>query len=255
MMDDPWQFVPRRRPHAALRLICLPFAGGAASAFRSWADALPESVEVRAIQLPGREGRFAEPAMRQLPQVLQALAGALRPITSCPYAVFGHSMGSILAFELVRLLRRQGQSMPRHLFVSGRRAPHLSLGRRPFHDLPEMDLVAEIRRFDGDAHGLLDSAEMRALLLPAVRADFALHDSYVYRDEAPLDVPMTAFGGMADATTSEDDLHAWQQHCLLPMSVQMYAGGHFFIETQRKHLLQAISAQLRLSTPDQALAG
>lgn len=255
MMDDPWLFIPRRRPHAALRLICLPFAGGGASAFRSWADEVPESVEVRAIQLPGREGRFAEPAIRELPQVLQAVADALRPMTSCPYAVFGHSMGSVLAFELVRLLRREGQSMPCHLFVSGRRAPHLPLGRRPFHDLPDMDLVAEIRRFNGDVHGLLDGAEMRALLLPAVRADFALHDSYAYRTEAPLDVPMTAFGGMEDATTCEDDLHAWQEHCLLPMSVQMYPGGHFFIEAQRERLLQAISAQLGLSTVDQALAG
>ncbi len=249
MTDNPWLYFPRRRPLASMRLFCLPFAGGGASAYRAWPDGLPEWIEPVAIQLPGREGRFAEPALRELRPALHGIRAALAPLLDRPYALFGHSMGSVIAFELVRLLRREGLPLPRHLFVSGRRAPQLPLGRRAFQDLPDMELVAEIRKLSGDANGLFDSEEMRALLLPMVRADFALHDSYAYQDEHPLDVPVSVFGGLDDETTSEQNLRAWQAHTLLPIRLGLYPGGHFFVDSSRREVLQALAETLASAAP------
>lgn len=232
-----------------MRLFCFPFAGGSASAFRSWPDTLGNHIEVVAIQPPGREGRFSEPPLREIDAALVCIRDAIRPLLDRPYAFFGHSLGSILAFETARLLRRDGLPQPRRLFVSGRRAPQVPLGRRPFHNLPDQELVDEIRKLSGDANGLFDSEEMRTLLLPIARADFALHDTYVHREEHPLDVPISVFGGLDDLTTSDENLRAWQAQSALPIRLAMLPGRHMFIDTARDDLLHAIASQLAPTAP------
>lgn len=229
-----------------MRLFCFPYAGGGASAYRSWAEALGDGIELVAIQPPGRESRSAEPPLTDLNNLVERLRDAIAPMLATPFSFFGHSLGALVSFELARALRREGLPLPDTMFVSGRRAPQVPLGRPAFHRLDDMALVSEIRRLGGDAHRLLDDHEMRSLLLPAVRADFAVHDTHVHREEYPLDVRMHVFGGLDDHTTSDANLRAWQEQCELPIVLSMFAGDHFFIDQSRQELLRAIAASLDL---------
>lgn len=244
MMQMPWLSVPRPRAAPTLRLFCFPFAGGSASAFRGWADVFGEHVEVVAVQPPGRESRYAEPPLTDLPELVEHLRDALAPCLDRPFAFFGHSLGALVSFEVARALRRARMPMPLSMIVSGRRAPQVPLGRPPFHRIGDDALVTEIRRLGGDPNRLFDSEEMRMLLLPVARADFAVHDTYVYEDDYPLDVAMTVFGGLDDYTTSEANLLAWQEQCLSPIRLSMFPGGHFFIENTRDEVLSAVAALL-----------
>ncbi len=249
MTRNPWLSVPRPRAAPDLRLFCFPFAGGSASAFRGWGDALDERVEIVALQPPGRESRFAEPAITQMGALVGRICEALASSLDRPFVFFGHSLGALVSFEVARALRRQGRPMPLAMIVSGRRAPQVPLGRPPFHRLDDAALVSEIRKLGGDPHRLFDSEEMRALLLPVARADFAVHDTHVHEDEHPLDVPISVFGGLDDHTTNERNLRAWQEQCVGPVSLSMFPGGHFFIEDARHDVLQAIAALLAQSIP------
>jgi medium-chain acyl-[acyl-carrier-protein] hydrolase len=251
---SPW-IAACNSPHSTkLRLFCFPYAGGGASAYRKWASALPPGVQLLAAQLPGREGRFVEPPLRDLDSVLRHLVSAIEPLLDRPFVFFGHSLGALVAFELTRSLRSLGRPMPAHLFVSGRRAPSIPIGRRAFHDLPDDELIEEIRQLNGASEALLENDEVMALLLPTLRADFAIHDTYVYRQQAALDVPFTVFGGLDDVTTTTDNLSAWETLTARGASLSLFRGGHFFIEEARGEVLSAIGRVLLHLLESRALA-
>src|SRR5205085_9026436 len=126
-----------RNEDAALRLLCLPYAGGAADIFRSWANVFPPTIEVCPIQLPGRGGRLLEPPFTNLSLLVETLTSELLPYLDKPFALFGHSMGAIIVFELARQLRSKKINEPLHLFVSAWRAPQIPRRERPSFDLPE----------------------------------------------------------------------------------------------------------------------
>ena len=238
-----------------MRLFCFPFAGGGASAYRSWAAAMPAHVELQAVQLPGRETRFSEPALRDLDGVLASLVPALASHWDKPFVFFGHSLGALLAFEAARALRRRGLPLPLHMFLSGRRAAHVPLDRRAYHDLPEDELVAEIKKMNDAASPMFDHPELLALALPTLRADFALHDTYSYRPEAPLDIDFSVFGGLADHTTDTAVLKDWQSLSSKATKISLFPGGHFFIDTHKRDVLAVIGRQLHaLAAPSRAVA-
>jgi surfactin synthase thioesterase subunit len=243
-MAQPWfiSFAPAVNPTS--RLFCIPFAGGGASAFRPWPALLPRGVELLAVQPPGRESRFRDAPLRDIDSLVAELGAALETRLDRPFALFGHSMGALVAFELTRWLRRRGLPLPTHLFLSGRRAASMPLGRRPYHDLPDDELREELRRMRGTDDDLLQNDELMALLLPAIRADFAAHDTYRYRAEAPLPVPFTLLGGLDDVTTPPDSVAAWADHGSAGARVHLFAGGHFFINEERAAVLGVIAAEL-----------
>ena len=254
-MRTPWLLCPEPRPQASMRLFCFPFAGGGASAYRGWAAAMPAHVELLAVQLPGRETRFAEPALRDLAAVLAGLVPSIASHWDKPFAFFGHSLGALLAFEAARALRRRTLPVPQHLFLSGRRAAHVPLDRRAYHDLPEDELLAEIRKMSDTPNPLFEHPELVALALPTLRADFALHDTYRYAPEPPLDIPISVFGGLADHTTSTEVLKDWQALTSHKMKISLFPGGHFFIDTQRRDVLAVLAQQLHgLAEPKRAVA-
>lgn len=242
--NEPWVVCPKPNPRAVLRLFCFPYAGGGASAFRTWPEGLPLNVEVYAVQPPGRESRLKEPLFDRLLPLVDALAQALRPYMNMPFAFFGHSLGTLMSFELARKLRRQNAPGPLHLFVAGRCAPQILDPDPPVHELPEPEFVEELRRLNGTPEPVLQHPELMTLLLPTLRADFAINETYVYQDEEPLDCPISAFGGLEDQEVSRDDLAAWRVHTRGNFRLQVFPGGHFFLHTARSLLLQTLSLEL-----------
>lgn len=241
---DRWITRPRPAPRARLRLFCLPHAGGGASAFRGWADTLPADVETCPVQLPGRENRIAEPAFGQLAPLVEALADAIDPWLDLPFVLFGHSNGALVSFELARTLRARGRPGPAHLFASGRRAPDLPASSRSIHALPEAEFLAELSELGGLPSALLEHRELLALLVPTLRADVSIHETYAFQEQAPLACPITAYGGVADPKVKREQLDAWARHTAGPFVRRMFPGGHFYLQDERDTTLRTLSADL-----------
>lgn len=225
-------------------MFCFPYAGGGASVFRSWAESeFLKDVEVCAVQLPGREARIAEAPVDDLPRLTSLLCDALEPWLDRPFVLFGHSVGALVSFELARELRRRGGIEPRHLFVSGCPAPHLRDSER-ISDLSDNDFLDRLYRFNGTPPDVLHHPELMQLMLPALRADFALRDRYVYREESPLSCSITAFGGMSDQHVSGVDLRAWRRHARERFQFWLFQGDHFFLRSAQEPMLETLCSKL-----------
>src|SRR5579871_5186636 len=181
----PWLVVSQSRPQARLRLFCFPYAGGGAAIFRDWPRLLPPTIELFAVQLPGRGNRFHEPLRRDVAGIVRDLATAMEPFLDRPYVTFGHSLGTILSYELIRELARRGLRSPRHAFMSGRGAP--GAHRRTVRHLqPDHQFLDTLRNMRGTHDELLRDPELMELLMPTIRADFALAENYVCNQPMPL---------------------------------------------------------------------
>lgn len=237
-----WVVRPRPTPGAALRLFCFPHAGVGASTYRAWATELGASIEVCAVQPPGRESRMMETPFRDAGALVAALVPALLPFLDRPFVFFGHSLGSLIAFESCRALRRQGGPLPARLLVSGRRAPHLRVRDKALHAMPQEELIAELRSYNGTPDDLLANTELMDLMLPVIRADFAIHETYAHLAEAPLPMPIAAFGGIDDPNVAREHLAAWEEHTTSTFSRCMFPGDHFYHLRDRAPLIAQVGA-------------
>jgi medium-chain acyl-[acyl-carrier-protein] hydrolase len=242
--SSPWQVRWRPLPEAGLRLFCLPHAGGGATAYRLWATELAPSVEVVAIRLPGRECRFRERPLTRIAEVAPTLLHDLEPMLDRPYAWFGHSMGALIAFECCRLATRRGLPAPRCLAVSGRAAPHLPSREPPVHDAPTPRLLARLREMGGTPREILDDPAVLGSMLPLLRADFGVTETYHYRPAPPLDQPILAYGGSDDHFANPGEVRAWAQHTTSGCTVRILDGGHFFLHESAGTLLRQLGADL-----------
>ena len=241
---DSWIACRRLNPQARLRLFCFPYAGTGASIFRTWSDGLPAEVEVCPVQFPGRGTRLMEAPFTALSPLVQALAEALVPLLDKPFAFFGHSLGALVAFELARQFRRQYGVQPVRLFVSADRAPQIPRRDRPIHALPERQFLVELRRLNGTPELVLEEAEIMQIMLPVLRADFAVYETYAYSSEPPLDCLISGFGGLQDHRVSRSDLEAWRDQSSNSFSLRMFPGDHFFLNTTQPLLLDVLSQEL-----------
>lgn len=239
-----WVICPQPNPQARLRLFCFHYAGGGALSFRDWPNNLPSSVEVCLIELPGRGIRFGEVAFTSMAPLVQAIADALLPYLDKPFAFFGHSMGGLVSFELARILRRNCRLNLTHLFVSGHRAPHLPDPDLPIYNLPDSEFLDELRKFEGTPPEVLENTELMQLLLPTLKADFTVVETYTYINEPPLNISITAFGGKQDRETNYDQLNAWRQQTNEAFSLHMLPGNHFFLNSSQAILLTLLSKKL-----------
>ncbi len=242
----PWVVCPRPNPRARLRLFCFPYAGGGATAFRSWQELLTRDAELCAVQLPGRETRIKEAPVARLSSLLRVLAPAMLPHLDRPFAFFGHSLGTLVSFELARRLRREYAVEPLQLFLSGRGAPQIPDDRRAIHALPEPEFREELRAMGGTPEGVLEHPELLRLIVPVLRADFAVCETYEYAPEPPLDCPISAFGGTEDFEVPAAHLEAWREQTNGPFRLRMFPGDHFYIHTARAALLAALNQELEL---------
>lgn len=245
---NSWLTYTKPNPHASVRLFCFPYAGGSSIIFRTWADSLPTAVEVCSIELPGRGTQMKSAPFSRLEPLVGALAQALFTHLNKPFAFFGHSMGAVISFELARLLRKEYGLEPVHMFVSGRHAPQIPDPHPPIHPLSEPEFIEELRRLNGTPEALLKNAELMQLLVPILRADFEVLETYVYTTEPPLDCPITAFGGLQDREVNCDELQAWREQTNAAFSLQMFRGDHFFLNSAQSLLLQSLSQELRQIT-------
>jgi medium-chain acyl-[acyl-carrier-protein] hydrolase len=244
---NPWLPTSPLTTTARTRLFCLPYAGGGASIYRPWIKAVPPSLQVCSVQLPGRENRLIEPAFTSMDALIPALIDAIRAHLDRPFAIFGHSMGALVAFELARALRRVRLPQPRHLFLSAHRAPHLPDRRPPIHQLDDEAFWAEMRRLEGTPQEVLDHEELKELVMPTLRADFQLCETWTLADEEPLDMPFSVFGGYEDPNVDREELEAWRDYTRGAMSLRMLPGHHLFLQQAHSAVLTAVVADLRKS--------
>jgi medium-chain acyl-[acyl-carrier-protein] hydrolase len=215
------------------------------AAYRNWSDQMPAEIEVCAIQLPGRDDRMREKLFHEMAALVEELARGLAPSLDIPYAFFGHSMGALIAYELLGLLRRQSQPNAAHLFVSARRAPQIANTDPPIHQLPERDFVAQIvKRYNGIPPVILAEPELMQLFLPIMRADFALLETYSWQPGELLNHPITAFGGLQDRLLTRADLCSWKELTRGSFGIHMLPGGHFFLQENQAELVRLIAQQL-----------
>jgi surfactin synthase thioesterase subunit len=241
----PWIVCRKPNPAPRLRLFCFPYAGGGASVFRAWAHELPADIEVCAIQLPGRETRLREQPFMRLEPMVQQLGDVLAPHLTRPFALFGYSLGALVSFELARMLRRRQAPGPIQLFVGARAAPQLPRTEPVLHQLPDAELVAEVcRRYDGIPQAVRQEPDLMKLLLPVLRADLAVMETYAHTADEPLTCPLSVFGGLDDRTIPRDKLEAWRDQTRGTFTLQLLPGNHFFLNTARPLLLHAVSQSL-----------
>ncbi|HEU4556708.1 MAG TPA: alpha/beta fold hydrolase [Longimicrobium sp.] len=245
LRPSPWLVLPRPNPAARLRLFCFPYAGGGASIFSPWAAKLPPEVEVAAVQPPGRENRIGEKPIPDLMELAAQMGVALAPFMDRPFAFYGHSNGGLMAFELARLLRREGRPEPVLVVTGGRPAPHVEIEGEVIHALPEAEFHDVLRRYNGTPDEVLQNAEIMALISPMLRADFSLGETYHCTPEPPLEMPMAAYGGMTDGEVPAWSVEAWREHAAGEFRVVMFPGGHFFMNENRDMVLAELTRDLQ----------
>jgi medium-chain acyl-[acyl-carrier-protein] hydrolase len=242
--SNKWLLFPRPNPAAALRLFCFHHAGGSAQVFHSWPGRLPPRVEMGAIQLPGRGHRLGEPHIRRLELLSRIIAQELLPYLDKPFVFFGHSLGALLCFETARSLRRENRPQPAHLFVSATEAPHRRSSDERLSGLPNSALVKKLREFNGVPVEALQNEELLDLMLPTVRADFELCETYEYHPESPLECPMTIYGGLQDHEVKAERLRAWCEMTLGACEIRLFPGGHFYLNSSQATFLQTFACDL-----------
>ncbi|ARV59087.1 putative thioesterase [Nostocales cyanobacterium HT-58-2] len=244
-ISNVWIKCSQPNPQANLRLFCLPYAGGGTSIFRLWPRELPSNVELCAIELPGRENRIGEKPISNLEILTEKLVEAFLQHLDKPFALFGHSMGALIVYELARKLQQKNVN-PVYLFVSGRPAPNVPELYPPLHVLPDAEFIEKLNDiYSAIPDTVLKDKELMQLFLPVLRADMTLVETYVFSEVEPLDCPILALGGLEDHEASHDNLMTWREHTRSSFLVQMFSGGHFYLNENRQPLLQFISQTLK----------
>ncbi|HLJ16206.1 MAG TPA: alpha/beta fold hydrolase [Bryobacteraceae bacterium] len=239
-----WVQAARADSNAHIRLFCFPYAGGGASLFRHWQQDLSPDIEVRPIQLPGRENRLREAPFSQLTTLVDTLFPIMARYFDRSVALFGHSMGAYIAYELACRMEEKGVQ-PVRLLVSGRHAPHLLDSKSSIHALPDSDLLRAVQqRYGGIPAAVWQEPELLRLMMPALRADLILTETYRPSSRPKLTCPISVFGGNQDQNTNSSSLNAWQTLTRAKLRIHTLEGGHFFLHQERRKLLELIAGDL-----------
>lgn len=244
---DKWVTIATPSPQSAVRLVCLPHAGGSASFFFPVSRALAPRVEVLAVQYPARQQRLREPGIDNVPEYADQIFAVLAELDDKPLALFGHSMGAILAYEIALRMQQAGRPAPVRLFASGRRAPSRYRAER-IHEGTDAEVVAELKRLGGPNPALLADPEMLELILPAVRSDYTAIERYRHEPGRKLDCPITAVIGDSDPRVSDDEARAWADHTAGSFDLKTFPGDHFYLVGQAQNVIALLDRTLATQT-------
>ena len=241
---DEWFTASVGKRPAKLRLFCFPYAGGRAAIFRSRHKLLPDTVELCAFQLPGHGNRMRESPSANASDLASEISAVFPRYLDKPFAIFGHSVGALIGFELARHLRSDHGVEPAHLFASGRGAPQVPETEDFTHKLPDDEFIEELRRLNGTPEDALQHPELMKMIIPVLRAGFEMSQTYEYKEQPPLSCPITVFGGIKDTDVTRESLSAWQEQTSSGFTLRMLPGTHFFLHEYERELLQMISQDL-----------
>jgi surfactin synthase thioesterase subunit len=225
---DLWCRRYRPARNATARLVCLPHAGGSAPFFLPVAAALSPAVDVVAIQYPGRQDRRGEQPLDDMDALADGICAVLAGEPELPVTFFGHSLGAIVGFEVVRRLEAAGQA-PVRLYASGRRAPSAFRDNEKVHLRDDAGILAEVRRLNGTASSVLGNDELMRAVLPALRADYRIAETYRCAPSDTVRCPVTVLTGDDDPKTTLDEANEWAPHTTAEFDLRVFTGGHFFL--------------------------
>jgi medium-chain acyl-[acyl-carrier-protein] hydrolase len=226
-----------------VRLLCFAHAGGGSLAYRGWRHPTG-AFEVVPVVLPGREGRWSEPMPTGMSTLVRGLLDHLGPDLAGDYALFGHSFGAGVAYELTRVVLDERLRAPRLLAVSGRRAPHRPAVQPCVHDAPDETFLAHLAGLGGIPDEVREHPSLLATFLPVLRADFAVHETYCPSSMVPMAVPVSVFSGATDPAVSIVDILAWRDITAGAFRARVYDGGHFYLRQHGEAILRAIHDDL-----------
>lgn len=238
---------PRANPLAELNLICFPYAGGGPQIYLPWADELPEKVQLIVVQPPGRGSDFNSPPIDNLEHFALELLKIIRADLNKPYVLFGHSLGSRVAFELMLQASKLQLRLPKHFIASGSKAPDHDRSKDPIHALPEDEFIEKLKELNGTPKAVLENPELLSIFSPILRADFKMSGTYLPTTKAKFPVPLTVLGGDRDAEIEEEHLHEWRKFFSKTAHIEMVSGDHFFIDTNREKVLEIVNKTLKES--------
>lgn len=230
--------------HCAAQILCLPHAGGGAASLNGWRRFTPPDIELLRLQAPGREDRADEQPLDDIDAMIAGLLPAWLEVSRGPYAIYGHSLGALVGYALVRELCSLGARPPVRLFVSGRRAPPLPLSHPPYCIQSEAELLAYLRDMGATPCALLEKPRWREAFLPLVRADLKISDLYVHRPAAEIPCPITYFRGAADPLVSAEECQAWGKITSRDFALRSFPDGHFFSTESQQTILSEIVSVL-----------
>jgi len=229
---------------ARLRLFCFHYAGATASMFRTWQARLPAAVELVAVQLPGREYRLDEPLLTDVGQIVAGLIEVVPPLLDRPFVFFGHSMGALVGFDLIRMLRARGLRQPELFVVAARNAPQFRWRDAGAEKLPDDQFIAAVSDYNGMPDELLHDESLRDLWLPRLRADLTVSATYPYVAQPPLDCPILVMFGEKDGLVSDTGLRGWVEQTNARVRFSRYTGNHFFLYTAEQLVLEELREEL-----------
>lgn len=242
--SNPWLVRQARTAVVEHRLFCFPYAGGSAQVFHGWGDRLPASTEVVAIQAPGKGTRLLEPPCASVDALCTELLTAMQPLLyDKPFSFFGHSNGAFIAFELACRLQQRGLPLPQRLLLSASPAPWTRENDRPFSQMTNAEFKETLKHLNGTPPAILDDQSLFELLLPGLRADFAMPENYRYRWPEKLSAETHVFYGEHDEIT-DDQIVAWQDQISGLVTFQKMPGGHFFIHSHVDELIASVDRRL-----------
>lgn len=230
----------KKKPHAEIKLFCFPYAGGNSSTYKPWADHLPVNIELIIIQPPGRENRLFHPIYHDMNALVSAIVKVILPHLNKPYIFLGHSLGALVAFEVLNKLQKLGYTLPIHFIASGCRAPNKRHEKEGIHHLPDSEFIAELELLNGTPKAILENNELMKLFLPLLRVDFKIAYSYCFTGKVTFDCPISVFGGKDDKEVELSTLKNWSDFFVKNANVHILNGNHFFIDNNMPSVLQKL---------------
>jgi surfactin synthase thioesterase subunit len=230
-----------------IKLFLFPYAGGAAASYNQWRQFLDPTIEYRSIELAARGRRMREPNYNTIDDAVEDVFNIIKnELSQGPYALFGHSMGSMIAFELAYKIKKNNLPMPIHIFFSGRAAPQIPRDKkRTLHHLADEEFKKQLLEMGGTPKEFFDHPELLEVFLPLLKGDFRLTETYIHpKKDAPLDVDMTVFSGKQDEDSTEE-VEAWRVHAGRNCDIHYFEGGHFFIHDEPKQVVDIVNNAIR----------